>query len=248
MLFAGTSCKKDTDKDVELISLDPGVNFGDLGKVSFTYRGKQVTYKSVRAKDGNIWSLQDMGSSQVATQMKDTLAYGDFFQWGRWDDGHQVRRPEPTLSAQDLTVNNPDGIKNPVNPLVFTGWWSSGDSNSQWSAKNPSEVSATKGCDPCRAMGDGWRLPVITEWQELVRIEGISNSETAFNSTLKIPAGGWRSYISKLIINNAGADSWYWTSSASGNRGLGIWIRPGDILNNYPDVRAWGTSIRCIKK
>src|SRR5690606_21950503 len=37
------------------------------GTVSFTYSGTPVTYKTVRAKDGNVWLQQSLGSTKVAT-------------------------------------------------------------------------------------------------------------------------------------------------------------------------------------
>jgi hypothetical protein len=39
---------------------DPGSNTGDTGCVSFMYQGQQVTYTTVRAKDGNIWLQQNL--------------------------------------------------------------------------------------------------------------------------------------------------------------------------------------------
>jgi hypothetical protein len=243
-MLALAGCK--STNEAEPASVDPGTTPGDVGKVTFVYRGQQVTYATVRAKDNTIWSQQDMGSSRVATQMQDTLAYGDFFQWGRWDDGHQIRSPKPEVQTQSLSTNNPSGVKSPANARLITTWWNGGTANDQWTANTPAEASVTNGCDPCRAMGAGWRLPTGVEWKELVRIEEIKNSATAFASTLKIPTGGYRGYTITNIYA-AGADSWYWSSTPSGSRGIGVWIRPATISDSYADTRAWGTSVRCIK-
>src|SRR5690606_19047541 len=69
----------------------PGTTVGSTGCVSFTYQGQQTAYTTVRASDGNVWLQQNLGSEQVGASKTDTLAYGHLFQWGRWDDGHQLR-------------------------------------------------------------------------------------------------------------------------------------------------------------
>lgn len=242
-----TSCKKNKDEPAPKDEVDPGVTAGDLGKVRFTYRGKQVTYTSVRAKDGNIWLQQNMGALKVAASRTDSEAYGDFFQWGRWDDGHQVRDPAPAMGGE-LQVNNPSGIKNSANSSYFTNWWFNGKTSDQWTAQTPEEATATNGCDPCKALGDSWRLPTDSEWGVLVSAEGIKDSETAFLSTLKIPEAGWRSNSNSSSLVGVASQSWFWSSTTAGDRGRGLWILSGSISVSYPDARGYGTSMRCIKK
>ncbi len=243
ILLSVLSCKDKNDAP----SPNPDETIGSTGKVTFTYRGKQVTYITVRAKDGNIWSQQNLGSTRVATHMKDTLAYGDFFQWGRWDDGHQVRRPVANTVTGSSIENNPSGVKN-LNPAPFvSNWWNGGSQNDLWAANTGKEATAANGCDPCKAMGQGWRLPTDDEWTNLAELEEIKNSETAFNSLLLIPTGGWRSTTNPSSLSAVGADSWYWTSTAAGGYGKGVWILPGTIRKSYSDNRSWGTSIRCIR-
>src|SRR5687767_14332529 len=70
-------------------TVDPGPTPGSTGVINFTYKGQAVAYKTVRAKNGQIWLQQNLGSPQVAFHHSDESSYGDFFQWGRWDDGHQ---------------------------------------------------------------------------------------------------------------------------------------------------------------
>ena len=71
-------------------TVDPGPTEGSTGVVNFTYKGQSVAYTTVRAGDGKIWLQQNLGSPQVAFHHNDEASYGDYFQWGRWDDGHQV--------------------------------------------------------------------------------------------------------------------------------------------------------------
>ena len=78
-----------TNAPVSGPTADPGIAPGSTGVVNFTYKGQSVAYKTVRAKDGKIWLQQNLGSPQVAFHINDEASYGDYFQWGRWDDGHQ---------------------------------------------------------------------------------------------------------------------------------------------------------------
>ena len=95
---------------------DPGNNTGDLGCVKFSYRGQAVSYTTVRGADGRIWLQQNLGSSQVATSFDDAISYGDLFQWGRWDDGHQLRNSATTIAP---STNSPDGLSG--NSLFILG-------------------------------------------------------------------------------------------------------------------------------
>src|SRR5690606_30335333 len=95
---------------------NPGPNAGDTGCVTFTYDGVSTTLTTVRGADGNIWLQQNLGSSQVATSMADTLSYGDVYQWGRWNDGHE-KRIATTTSVP--SPNDPTGLTSTNNSFII---------------------------------------------------------------------------------------------------------------------------------
>jgi len=97
---------------------DPGPTIGSTGVVNFIYKGQLVAYKTVRAKDGKIWLQQNLGSPQVAFHEMDRASYGDYFQWGRWDDGHQASN-SPTITGGS-SLMNPSQIAS-GNPNFITG-------------------------------------------------------------------------------------------------------------------------------
>ena len=72
------------------------------GDQTFTYNGAVWTYREVES-NGRIWMDRNLGASQVASAFDDALSYGDLFQWGRNDDGHQVKAggTTATLSNSD---------------------------------------------------------------------------------------------------------------------------------------------------
>ena len=223
---------------------DPGSNAGDTGCVTFTYQGQPVTYATVRGGDGNIWLQQNLGSSQVASTMGDEASYGDLFQWGRWDDGHQLRN---SATAAPTSPNSPDGLGG-INAFIIgsPSWWDTFAATDQWTASNPANVSNDVGADPCRAVGPGWKMPSQAEWTGIVNSENIANPGTAYNSHLKLPASGFRS-SSSGALTFAGQRGYFWSSDTSNSGGKYLYI--GSTIANPSSgaMRGQGSAVRCIK-
>lgn len=227
---------------------DPGTNPGDTGCVSFTYKGQPVSYTTVRGQDGKVWLQQNLGSAQVANSMTDTDSYGDLFQWGRWDDGHQLRN-SPTISIP--SVNNPLGLTGITSFIIGSGtsnyWWNTNALTDKWSGENIAAITSEIGADPCKAIGQGWRLPTQADWTTAVSLEGISNPTTAFNSRLKLPAAGNRSPIDATFTYE-GQRGYYWSSDVANSGGKYLYIGTTIANAGSGGPRAQGQSVRCIKE
>jgi len=226
---------------------DPGPTPGSTGIINFTYRGQPVAYKTVRAKDGKIWLQQNLGSPQVAFHVSDESSYGDYFQWGRWDDGHQVGT-SPTitggpslLNPSNITSGNPNFI---VGQTAGTRWWGTGGlSSDTWSG---SGATSTNGKDPCTALGAGWRTPTAADWQNLKNYEDLEGSLTAFMSNLKLPAGGDRDGYGGFVFK--GGESYYWSSTANGTYATGLFISDNTYTATLQaSERGQGYNCRCVK-
>ncbi|KMQ69603.1 hypothetical protein ACM39_00620 [Chryseobacterium sp. FH2] len=227
-------------------NIDPGNNPGDLGCVTFQYQGQNVTYTTVRGYDGKIWLQQNLGSSRVATAMNDEDSYGDLFQWGRWDDGHQLRN-SATMSAP--TNNYPDGLAGITSFILgsnTTAWWGINSISDQWTAASSSDVTSANGADPCKKVGQGWRMPTQAEWGTYTSVEGISNITAAYASTLKLPGAGYRS-PSSGGFTFVGERGYYWSADTS-NSGAKYLYVSGALGNaSAGGPRGQGQSVRCIK-
>ncbi|WP_326981417.1 T9SS type A sorting domain-containing protein [Chryseobacterium sp. MYb264] len=226
---------------------DPGTNPGDLGCVSFFYQGQQIVYTTVRGADGKVWFQQNLGSSRVATAFNDAESYGDLFQWGRWDDGHQLRN-SPTDSAPD--PNSPMGITGGNNSFIIgpsgSSWWGTHASSDAWTAASSSDVTTAIGADPCKKVGQGWRLPVSAEWVSAVNAEGINNPATAYSSYLKLPASGYRS-SSTGGFSFVGERGYFWSSETAVSGGKYLYVGTGNAQPTSGAPRGQGEAIRCIK-
>lgn len=227
---------------------DPGAITGDTSCITLTYKGSEVEYTTVRAADGNIWLQQNLGSNQVAASSTDTEAYGDLFQWGRWDDGHQLRTS--LTSATAPVPNNPLGLQGGSENFYTTDpeWWNTNAStNDKWSASTPAEVTETNGCDPCKALGQNWRLPTAEEWQTVINNEQITNIATAYSSNLKLTIAGTRT--SSGSLSNVGVRGYYWSSTLSDNTDFAKYLYYSNFIVNTTagGFREQGGSIRCLK-
>lgn len=226
---------------------DPGNNPGDVSCTKFTYGGQTVYYTTVRGADGKIWLQQNLGSSRVAASADDAEAYGDLFQWGRWDDGHQLRN-SATMAAP--AMNSPKGITGPGMFVMGSGsgsWWSSNAASDGWNAYSAANVTSAVGADPCKAIGPDWKLPSQNDWTIAVTAEGISNPASAYNSRLKLPAAGYRSNTSGGFTY-VGARGYYWSSDTATSGGKYLYIGSSIANAGSGAPRGQGESVRCIKE
>ncbi|WP_326983162.1 T9SS type A sorting domain-containing protein [Chryseobacterium sp. MYb264] len=229
---------------------DPGNNPGDIGCVTFQYAGQSVTYNTVRGNDGKVWLQQNLGSTKVAESLTDENAYGDFFQWGRWADGHQKRNSPLTGTAP--SPNNPEGIANGSPSFYSAGynsasnWWKDGETTDKWDGETVSAASSTTGVDPCKAIGTNWRLPIVDEVQNILTTENISDLTSAFASNLKFVAAGYKDYSG---IYSPGGLLYLWTGSSSPYTGSGqhLYVSANIAMTNSMG-RDGGQSVRCIKE
>lgn len=224
---------------------DPGMNPGDTSCVTFTYKGQQVTYTTVRGSDGKVWLQQNLGSRQVATSMADSESFGDLFQWGRWDDGHQNRNSATTTVP---TINNPTGLSGITSFILGNNpaWWSTNASSDLWNGANTSAITSEVSVDPCKAIGAGWKLPSQADWVTAVSAEGMSSAANAFTSKLKLPAAGYRSQSSGGFTY-VGERGYYWSGDVANSGGKYLYNSTALANPNSGGPRAQGQSVRCIK-
>jgi len=214
--------------------------------VTFTYKGSQVTYGTVLGNAGECWMDRNLGASRVATDegsngYNDYLAYGDLFQWGREDDGHQGRScTGPTTCTSDYgTVEGDMTLTDqPGDNLFITVQTSAYDwANNSWITRWTVAAS-----DPCPS---GWRVPTDTEWSAEEATFSPQSYVGAYNSPLKLTAGGFR-LRTDGSLGNVGTYGRYWSSVVSGTYAWSLYFH-GSGSFMYRDYRALGFSVRCVQ-
>lgn len=197
-------------------------------KVTFTYRGSDVTYGTVTSANESCWLDRNLGASQVATAFDDSQAYGDLFQWGRLDDGHQNRGSGTTQTLSE------DDVPGHANFIRSTRDWRDTQNDSLWQGAE----GINNPCPP------GWRLPTEAEWEAERQSWSSSDRDGAFDSPLKLTAVGRRRWDTSHILNVGGSGR-YWSSSVCGSRARRLRFR--NDANFDRGSRASGFGVRCIK-
>jgi len=224
---------KDTD---EIIIIDengeePTLACGD--NVTFTYRGETVTYGTVESQ-GKCWMDRNLGASRVATAYNDSQAYGDLFQWGRLDDGHQDRTSATTTATS--STDDP-GHSNFIYGMGDPYDWRDPQNDNLWQGNGAIN-------DPCPP---GWRIPTSAEWDTEQASWSSRNYDGAFASPLKLTAAGLRVYTPEFVVVLAAGDHGiYWSSSVLGTSAYYL-IFDGYGASSASADRASGMSVRCIK-
>ena len=200
--------------------------------VTFAYNGSTVTYGTVLSPTGKCWLDRNLGASRVAIAYNDDQAYGDVFQWGRLDDGHQIK-----TSATTSTVSTTDipghsyFILNSSSPYD----WRNPPNNNLWQGVNGTN-------NPCP---QGWRVPTQQEWDNERLTWSPNDRVGAFNGVLKLTAGGGR------LINGSfykvGSYGRYWASSIWGGSAYNMQCDESNGCSMVGILRVASCSIRCIK-
>ena len=181
---------------------------------------------------GKTWMDRNLGASQVATQTIDAAAYGDLYQWGRGNDGHQCRN-STVLSSTSTTDQPGHGNFLFLASALYYDW------------RNPQNPNLWQGVNgvnnPCPS---GYRLPTNSE-QASERISwGTSNNNSsgAFSSPLKWTMAGGRG--SSLFY--VGSRGYYWSSTTIGSDSAILYFY-SNSANEQTQNRFSGFSVRCIK-
>lgn len=205
--------------------------------INFTYKGAAASYGTVLSQ-GRCWLDRNLGAAQVATSITDANGYGDLFQWGRRDDGHQSR-----TSGTTSTLSSADQVPAPNTDKYIMASsgnfdWRSPQNNNLWQG-----VSGAN--NPCPS---GWRIPTETE-MDTERLSWSSNNAAgAFASALKLPLAGYRFYTTGAVLGE-GTDSMVWTSTVSTSNPVSarrIYLGSGSA-NLGNDYRSLAFSVRCLK-
>jgi uncharacterized protein (TIGR02145 family) len=186
----------------------------------------------INTNTGRTWMDRNLGASRAATSLNDTNAYGDLYQWGRGNDGHNLRT---SFTSSRLSDTDYPGSVGFIRVSEFPNDWRNQQNPNLWQGVNGTN-------NPCPV---GFRLPTENEWRDEMNSWSVQGPLGAFQSVLKLPLAGARSRVLGGL-SFTGSSGYYWSSTASSvqSRNLVFYTEVQGISN---DDRAWGMSVRCIK-
>jgi uncharacterized protein (TIGR02145 family) len=245
LTWDGIKTFPDTYSKETIIRIVATTTFTCGDDITFTYRGASVTYGTI-SKTYNIegtdvtlcWFDRNLGATtdpaSTATNTNEDL-YGDMFQWGRLDDGHQDRgsTTTSTLSTTDIPGHS-DFITTTSHPDD----WRNGQNNDLW------QQDGICINNPCPT---GWHVPTKAELQAEMDSWGEDNQDAAgaFASDLKWPVGGDRDKDGEL--HSVGEYGYVWSSSVNNITDARLLTFNSSSASIYPDYRALGLSVRCVR-
>ena len=186
---------------------------------------------TVTSAGGRIWMDRNLGATRVATSIKDAASFGNLYQWGRGNDGHQLSN-SPKSGTTQATSYNPGTSIFYYN--VGFNWLNPSDDN-LWQGVNGIN-------NPCP---NGFRLPTQAEW--VIETNSWSNKfeSGAFASPLKLPYANLRAFNDATIVENFYAR--YWTSTINNSTTASSFIFDKTYGGFSDQYRNNGFSCRCIK-
>jgi hypothetical protein len=218
-----TGSVKDFERDLQAKK-----NTISFAPTTLTWKLKE--YKTILSQTTNkVWLDRNLGASQVCTSSTDTACYGDYYQWGRDTDGHQISN-STTIGTQASAITSA-GDKF----IIGSSDWSTLDSDGTLRSANWSKTDGSSVCPV------GYRVPTIEE----LLAENISNSADAYTK-LKLPSAGYRRYNSGSLFYQ-GSWGFIWSSSpgVSYSRYL-VFNSSAAGMDLY--YRAYGQSVRCLRE
>jgi len=183
---------------------------------------KTVTYHSINTSiSGGVskcWLTQNLGADQQAASVSDATE---------------------ASAGWYFQFNRSQGYQFTATRYPATTWIPAIGESTNWLPAN----------DPCALLlGNGWRLPLKSEWQTAAAApQNWVNSTSTYSSVLKIHMAG---YIASTTgaLTSRGTDGMYWSSSQNGSNSVNAYeLRFSSGINPAEEnTKSFATPVRCL--
>ena len=203
------------------------------------YYFKGMAYNSiVSPKTGRVWLDRNLGASRVCRTSTDRDCFGDFYQFGRAADGHQIRKLHSPWNYH--LGRNSIVADSKIFFVKYDDWTSADDSgelrNEAWGYGGINSICPI-----------GFSVPREQELKD----EKVDANSTVFENFLRLPKAGKRSYksphVSDLsLVLGVGISGFYWNRTSSGfkTRNLSFTDKKATFESAF---RSMGLSVRCVQ-
>ena len=198
----------------------------------FCESGPTLIMDVTNPSTGKTWMDRNLGAARVAANSNDSQAFGDLYQWGRGNDGHQCRSSK---TSSTLSNTNQPSHGDFILATVSPHDWRSPQNTNLWQG-----VSGVN--NPCPI---GYRIPTEAELNSERLSWSTNNAKGAFESKLKFPLPGGRNE-SFGTIGGMGIGANYWSSTLMSGYSKLLAIEANNSSISFY-IRGVGNSVRCIK-
>ena len=186
---------------------------------------KSATYGTVTNIPGvssKCWITSNLGADHQATSLNDATEASAGWYW-------QFNRKQGFM--HDGATSTP-----------AAAWEAAINENSDWISAN----------DPCSIeLGDGWRIPTATEWNNFGTSLGWGyNPQVFWNSALKLHAAGYVRGSGHTLYSRGGAGDYRTSNQINSTDGKILFFSPDGsavLGSGYSVPKVDGFSVRCIK-
>lgn len=150
-------------------------------------------------------------------------------------DRQPVAKDDPSMEAAGwyFQFNRPQGYTDKNDKWITQIY-----EYSEWVPKN----------DPCSIeLGEGWRVPTVTEWDHADKVNRWSNRTEVFKSLLRLHASGTLDYYYGKR-DGVGNKALYWSSSQSGyiTDAQAFYAHPSQAKAGAIYHKSQGMNVRCV--
>jgi len=212
---------------------------------------KTKTYYTVKSPySSRIWLDRNLGASEVCSTYSDQACYGNYYQWGRKTDGHEISSSDiTTLQSTSVTTNSSNFIRTDFSHNYDWAYDVDIDGSLRllkWGGVNQNTLDDNSICPA------DFRIPTIAE----IRAEFIdakvykttateSDKAEMFNHFLKIPLAGLRNEMG--ILSDTAEFSHIWSQSMDTANNYSYALHFAEDNHSFAFVRGYGIPVRCIK-
>ena len=267
-LFTGTG-----EQTIELANNNVVIPEFTSGVIAMTLTGNasnnlalapRIDIKSIPASATTIadvtygtqtWMDRNLGARRVATAVDDVFSYGNYYQWGRPADGHEITVRNGTTRTDGRGLNNTTPTLATTDAPAHGDFITNSTAPYDWRNDNNINRWATVSQGPCPA---GYHVPASAEWDTAAAAAfgsgngtngtsttGWDNNVETFESALKLPSSGSRHRVTGLL-SNQGTFGYYWSSTVSGTNARRLYFNSTAASTTY-NSRAFGFTVRCLK-
>ncbi len=194
----------------------------------------------IKTEAGVLYFL-DRNLGATTTDLESFNSWGDLYQWGRDNDGHEKRNSDTTLQRANVSNIN--------HKLFIVDERKSND----WLINSDDKLWKNDVNNPCPC---GYRLPTQKEWRAVLDLgHEMKKNDAGYyyislgGGILNLPCAGLRSAYTGNF-QHLGTRGYYWASDAI-SRGTSSCIdfNKEELVTNISifGFRAFGRSVRCVR-